>query len=226
MRKALIDGDVFVYRAAFACDEEVESEALLAFDSLVTLALLESKCFEYQMFLTGSGNFRYNYAITAPYKGNRKNSKPPTHKDAIRAHAIKTWEAIVSEGEEADDTIAIAATKLGPLHHTIISIDKDFLQVPGVNYNPVRKEETYINELSGIFFFYQQILMGDAADNIIGVKGIGPAKSSTILTGSQNEAELYNRCLQEYNGNKDRVIENARLLWLRREEGQIWEPPV
>ena len=77
----------------------------------------------------------------------------------------------------------------------------------------------------GITFFYQQILMGDSADNIIGLKGIGPAKSKKMLSEAKNEFDLYDICLEQYNGDEERVIENARLLWLRREHGQIWEPP-
>ena len=226
MRKALIDGDIFVYRAAWACNDEAEDEALKAFDSLVADAILDSGCYEYQVYLTGKGNFRFDYAVTAEYKGNRKAVSPPVHKDAIRKHAMEHWEAIMTEGEEADDLISIHATELGMLNSIIVSIDKDFLQVPGLHYNPVKKQHKAVDYWSGLLFFYQQILMGDSADNIIGIKGIGPAKSLKMLNDAADEMELYARCIEQYNGDEARVIENARLLWLRREHGQIWEPPT
>ena len=226
MRKALIDGDIFTYRAAWACNDETEAEAIKAFDSLVTDAILDSGCEDYQVFLTGRGNFRYDIAKTAVYKGNRKDVAPPVHKDAIRKHAMDKWDAVMSVDEEADDTIAIEATKLGVMNFVIVSIDKDFLQVPGLHYNPVKKVKTTMDYWSGTMFFYQQILMGDKADNIVGIKGIGPAKSHAILNGAETELELYERCIKQYNGDEARVIENARLLWLRREVGQIWEPPT
>ena len=225
MRKALIDGDIFVYRAAWACNDEVEAEALKAFDSLVTDAILDSGGLDYTVYITGKGNFRFDYAITAEYKGNRKAITPPIHKDAIRKHAMEHWDAVMTEGEEADDIIAIEATRIGIMDCVMVSIDKDFYQIPGVHFNPVKKFKQVVDYWSGTFFFYQQILMGDAADNIKGIKGIGPAKSKAILTGAETELELYNRCVKQYGG-EARVIENARLLWLRREHGQIWEPPT
>ena len=51
-------------------------------------------------------------------------------------------------------------------------------------------------------------------------------KAEKLLDGATTEQEMYERCINAYSGDVDRVIENARLLWLRREEGQLWEPPV
>ena len=224
-RIALLDGDVFVYRAAWAANKEDEATAIRTFDSIVAEAVLLSGCEEYKFYLTGKGNFRNEYAKTAPYKGNRKAIDPPIHKNALRDHALKAWDAILTVDEEADDAIAIEATKLGLLNSIMITIDKDFIQIPGLHFNPVKKKHMVVDAWSGLFFFYQQILMGDTADNIIGLRGIGPAKAHKILTGSEDELELFNRCVNAYDGDVDRVIENARLLWLRREPGQIWEPP-
>ena len=46
-----------------------------------------------------------------------------------------------------------------------------------------------------------------------------------ILADCKTEQELYEECVRAYGGDEDRVIENGRLLWLRREEKQIWQPP-
>ena len=224
-RKALVDADIFCYRAGFATNDEPVEEAISAFNHLVASAVLDSGCVEYQLYITGKTNFRNDVAKTAVYKGNRKGVDKPIHIDALRDHAMTAWEAIMSDGEEADDLIAIEATRRGVLNSIIVSVDKDFLQVPGLFYNPVKKQHITVDAWSGLFFFYQQILMGDTADNIIGLRGIGPAKAHKILTGSEDELELYHRCVNAYDGDVDRVIENARLLWLRREPGQIWEPP-
>ena len=66
--------------------------------------------------------------------------------------------------------------------------------------------------------------MGDKADNIVGVHGIGEKKSQKLLE-DLSEIEMYNKCI-ELLDSEERVIENARLLWLRREPDQLWEPPV
>jgi len=106
----------------------------------------------------------------------------------------------------------------------ICSVDKDFDQVPGWHYNFVKNEKYYVTPEEGLFFFYRQILMGDRIDNIMGIKGIGEKKSAKILEG-MTEQEMYDKCV-ELHESEERVIENARLLWLRREEGQLWNPPV
>ena len=74
--------------------------------------------------------------------------------------------------------------------------------------------------------FYSQILTGDAVDNIIGLKGIGPKKAEKSLKGCTTVQELYKVCVDMYDGSEERVLENGRLLWLQRLEGQIWEGPV
>ncbi len=84
---------------------------------------------------------------------------------------------------------------------------------------------TKVSEWDGLLFFYTQVLTGDNADNIKGLYGVGPKKAAKLLEGCETEQDLYVAVLQAYAGDEDRVIENARLLWLRRYEGQLWEPP-
>lgn len=228
MKQVLIDGDPFAYRAAFSCEDESIDDAIDKVDDLLDQALQEVLWEpteeDYQVFLTGRGNFRYDVAVTHEYKGNRKDVDKPQHLQEIRKHMEDNWSAIVSQGEEADDLIGIWATKYGP-EAIVISIDKDMLQIPCTHYNPNKREFKTMTEFDGLKFFYTQILTGDRADNIVGLYGIGPAKANVLLGDCETEQDLYEACLRAYGGEEDRVIENARLLWLRRYEGQVWEPP-
>ena len=227
-KQVLVDGDPFAYRAAFSCENYSEDDALDKVDEVLDDALNEVMWEvsedDYQIFLTGKGNFRYDIAVTHEYKGNRKGVEKPAHLQAIRQHMIDNWSAIVSEGEEADDLLGIWATAYGT-NATIISIDKDMLQIPCHHFNPNKKTFTTMSEREGSKFFYTQILTGDKADNIIGLYGIGPKKAAKLLADSVTDEEMYEECLRAYGGDEARVIENARLLWLRRYEGQLWEPP-
>lgn len=228
MKQVLIDGDPFAYRAAFSCEDESIEDAIDKVDDLLDQALQEVLWSpteeDYQVFLTGKGNFRYDIAVSHEYKGNRKSVDKPQHLQEIRQHMEENWSAIVSEGEEADDLIGIWATQYGP-EAIVISIDKDMLQIPCTHYNPNKREFKTMTEFEGLKFFYTQILTGDRADNIVGLYGIGPAKANVLLGDCETEQDLYEACLRAYGGEEDRVIENARLLWLRRYEGQVWEPP-
>lgn len=223
-KTALLDGDIYVYRVGFACEDE-EDEAIVArtLRLFITDILLELDDVEdYQVYITGKGNFRDKYAVTVGYKENRKGMKKPKWYSFIREQLINDWGAYVTEGQEADDAIAIEATLLGD-KCIIVSIDKDFNQIKGWKYNFVKKDLYYVTEEEGVLNFYCQFLEGDKVDNIIGVKGIGPKKAKVLLEG-KTAREMYEVCVEQL-GSEERAIENGRLLYLRRETGQIWEPP-
>ena len=230
--KALFDSDIFAYRAASACEEEDEATAQRTLDRLIVDVLMcgvdniYPDCFvdSWSMHLTGKNNFRYEIATTVPYKGNRVDKPKPKHLAFLRSHLVKEWDASISEGEEADDTIAIEATKLGD-NCVIVSLDKDLDQVSGWHYNFVKRLSYYIKPEEGLVKLYTQMLTGDAADNIKGLFRIGPVKAAKIIGDTTDELELYNKVLEAYEGDAERVLENAQLLFLRRYEGQIWTPP-
>ena len=188
----LIDGDIIAYRIAAACEEETDiSFALQSCSTFVAGLLLtyEGFGFDYQIYLTGKGNFRNDVAVTAPYKGNRTKPKPKYLPD-VRQYLIDTWGALVTEGEEADDAIAIAASEASSMEGflpIIVSVDKDFDQVAGTHYNFVRNEEYYITEEEGLKNFYKQILTGDTIDNIIGVDGVGSAGAEELIGGCSRD---------------------------------------
>jgi len=220
----LIDGDIIGYRIGFSTEEENEKIVVSRVATFIESMLWEDLDAEtYQGYLTGSGNFRNDIARTAPYKGNRTAPKPK-HLQFIRDYLVSAWDFRISEGEEADDSIAIEHTSRN--HESIIaSIDKDFLQLPGKHWNFVKKEMTEVNEAEALLNFYRQVLTGDRVDNIIGLKGIGPVKADKILANYTSGAEMYFACIEAYGGSEERVIENCRLLWLRRTVGEIWQPP-
>jgi 5'-3' exonuclease len=228
--KALVDGDVFAYRAAFATRNDPQEEALDCVDTLLRLGVervsqLPYEFSNYQVYLTCSGHqFRHDVAKTAVYKGNRKGTEKPQHLQAIRDHMVSMWDAVESVEQEADDCLAIEATQLD-YNCTIVSVDKDMMQVPCWHYNPVKDTMVKVTPAEGIKFFYTQILTGDSVDNIIGLHKVGPKTADKMLDGIEEEDDLWDAVLKAYEGDRDRVVENARLLWLRRYEGELWEPP-
>jgi len=221
---ALIDADMLCYRIGFACDKEVASVATRTMDSFIAELLCDlDECEDYELHLTGKGNFRNDIAVTVPYKGNRAELKKPVHLQSLRQHLMDEWDAKVAQGQEADDAIAIRATELGD-EAIIVSLDKDFDQVQGWHYNFVKHDMYYVTAEEGLLNFYMQFLTGDRIDNIIGVKGIGPVKARKLLSGlSQVPSKLW-QTVVEYLG-EERALENGRLLYLRRKEGEIWNPP-
>lgn len=196
-------------------------------------------------------NFRENIAVTKPYKGTRKKSKPQ-HFNNLTAYIIGNHPHYIANGIEADDAMAIEqystilsneglAFADGFNPDTIIcSRDKDLRMIPGWHYSwecgkqasigPVEVEGLgWLEERPdgkvigyGDIFFYYQMLIGDAVDNIGGVKGVGPKKALSVLSEARTGREAYEIVKWEY----ERVYgedwlnmlqENANLLWMVRE---------
>jgi DNA polymerase-1 len=234
----LFDGDVLVYRCAWAEKDSDEQTAKLKLDELIGHIIEEVDPWgttNYRkFFLTGKGNFRNDIAKTAVYKGNRKDTEKPPHFSALREHLIFKYDALVTEGCEADDAIGIHANYYGYNRVVIVSIDKDFEQIPTTIFNPMHWTWKTVDSWEATKNFYKQILMGDRVDNIIGIYGIGPKKAEKLLEGCDSEKALYNACVWAYADSiqdlnevdpAERVLENARLLWIRRYPGEMWEPP-
>jgi DNA polymerase-1 len=215
---AIIDADIICYRVGFASEDVSEEVCLARVAHLVNeIVYQDLQCDDYKAYITGKGNYRNDIAVTEPYKGNRKGATKPIHYDAIRKHLQRLGAELV-EGQEADDAVAIEATKTGGW---IVSIDKDLDQVAGWHYNFVKHEEYYVTEEQGLRNLFTQVLTGDRIDNIIGLKGIGPKKAEKLLMDCKTEREYYDACLKAYDGNQLRVDENLNLLWLRREPNQM-----
>lgn len=230
VKTLLIDGDILAYRAAFSVGDlgypwEIEVKVDDLMDYIIGETLVFSSGDDYTAYLTGRNNFRHDIAVTAEYKGNRKSTSKPAMLPDARRYLVDNYRGVVINGQEADDAIAIAATKSDPETTVVASIDKDMLQIPCWHFNFVKGEWTFVEPAAGMKFFYKQILTGDAADNIKGLLRVGPVKADKLLEGITEEKDLYEAVVKAYDGNKERVLENARLLWLRREEGQMWQPP-
>lgn len=221
---AIIDSDILVYRIGFASNEESEQVALRTMAGFLEELLLFDlpQCKTWSLHLTGKGNFRDEIAVTQEYKGNRKDARRPVHYQALRNYLCHSWEAIVWNGMEADDAVAIEATEIGD-KSIIVSLDKDLNQVVGWHYNFVKNQTYYITEEEAKLNFYKQFLTGDTVDNIKGVKGIGDKKAQKLLEG-KSEKEMWEIVVEKLG--YDRAIENGHLLYMLRTTQDKFAPPV
>ena len=225
---ALVDADFLVYRIGFSTEDEPVGIAKARLTEwLEDFIYINLKADHYLAWISGKSNFRYDIAKTVPYKGNRKDAVKPKHYDALREHLVKRHGAILTVGEEADDTVAIDSTKLLD-ECWIVHVDKDLDQLQGWHYNPVKDERYYVTEFEAYKSFCIQLLTGDRTDNIPGLQGIGPKKASKALASCKSEEELLASSYAKYQelGHTTAFFtEQAQLLWLRRYEGQIWQVP-
>ena len=186
----------------------------------------ESGCDSRTVYLTGKGNYRdYLYPL---YKANRAGTARPVHYQAIKDYMIKYQRAVVVDGQEADDQLGIDQGD----ETVICTIDKDLDMISGLHYNWLKPEKGiyYVTAEEGLRWFYRQLLMGDATDNIPGIKGIGMKKSEKLVEGVEDYDNLvyqqYAASLPECS--REAIItmieRNANLLLIRTTKDQpLWK---
>lgn len=238
----LIDGDILTYRVGFATQKMVDGvlqvepvhHAYHLIKTNIMKIINGAKLDSYKLYLTANdkSNYRFDIAKTQPYKGNRVAPKP-VHYQALRDYMVDHWGAEVISGREADDAMGIAQMQ-GQGKTIICGIDKDLLMIPGLHYNFVSDIHYRFEDPGELFkhkrgkilggglkFFYAQMLMGDAADNIPGLKGVGPIKALEMLDKLDTEEQMLYTVRKAYEKKDvlDRFEEVADLLWIQREPG-------
>ena len=152
--------------------------------------------------------------------------KKPVHYEALREHMVKRLGAVVINGQEADDEVAIRMTK-EPDKYMLVGVDKDLKQIPGWHHNPHKALTDYVTDLEGYKAFCTQLLTGDRVDNIPGLDGIGPVKAAKALQKAKTKEELLQSVWKTYQDKEQSIeylTEQGQLLWLRRYEGELWQP--
>lgn len=221
---ALLDGDIFLFKAAWGGNGLPLHKAEQILDSMVQEALEAVGATEYEFPIQGPGNYRKD--ISPEYKVHRKKQDPPIHLNGLREFAIEMYNGFIIEGKETDDYLGEVQTRSleNNKDSIIISTDKDLYTVPGSHYNPTRRNRTSITRLEADCNFWKQVITGDVADNIKGLKGYGPIRASKIINDHSN-VDAYETIKQLYleNDKDEHEMETvADLVWIRRHEMPHW----
>ena len=231
--RLLLDGDLFAYRCSASAENESVGIACSRVDLLLDQIITDLNATEYQFYITGSTNFRYQ--VYPEYKANRKEDKP-RHLEAVRQYMLSTHQATMSEGCEADDLMGIAQCSAPEGATMIVSLDKDMLMIPGHHYSwqieggtPDKRWkkdaiQRYVSPLDGLKWFYTQMLQGDPSDNIKGVKGIGKVGALHMVGGCTTEREMFDVVRDAYSCDEEMLM-NGKVLWIMREKDKVWEFP-
>lgn len=217
--------DIVLYRVGFSCEKRreliaTEEIALARCDELMQRILDSVSAVSYTAYLTGGENYRLMY--NPLYKANRDGADKPHYYQLLRDYLVNEWKAIITDGIEADDALAI--DQMAEDNTVVCSTDKDLLQIPGHHYNFVRDEYTFVTPDEGLKNFYKQFLLGDTVDNIEGIYGYGPVKAGRVVNPCDSELEMF-ESVQSIYYDDARMLMNGRCLWLQRYPGQIWQFP-
>ena len=179
----LVDADSIYFR--IACVTKNKKQIRKGINNYVNSIRRNIACDSLLFAVKGKGNFRSD--LYKQYKGNRKDLEPDL-KEALNyghQYMIEYHGAIPADGMEADDLVAIWSYEQKDMGFdgTIVGIDKDLKQIPGAHYNFVTNKHDFVTPEQGQLNLMLQCLTGDSADNIPGIKGIGPKKAEKILHG-------------------------------------------
>lgn len=198
-RVLLIDGDWVVYKTCAAVETDLDwgdglwtlhSDAYTA-RSMVGMALSQfMETFHGDDIIIGfsdptGGNFRK--ALLPTYKQNRAGKrKPLAYADTVQ-WVLDNYTCFHKPGLEGDDVLGILATVTNlPLlkqfnERLVVSVDKDFRQIPGLIADPESGDVTPVSELDADYWHMVQTLTGDSTDGYSGCPGIGPKKADALL---------------------------------------------
>lgn len=206
----LIDAMAFCYRAFYAVPELTTSSgqptnAIYGFINILNKILKEKKpdyigiCFDVSRDTFRQKKFA-EYKIQRPPMPDRLSSQLPFVKEVISAYRIPILQ---KEGYEADDVIATASRKarVEGVQVVVVSSDKDVLQLvddntqvfspykdEGIVYDRKKVEERFgagPEKIADII-----ALMGDNADNIPGVPGVGEKTAVGLVREFDSLKEL------------------------------------
>ena len=190
--KLLIDGDLLVYKAAFAHENKLElpdsAELISTFSAAPARRLvnmtIKGLCTKfntnrYCIYLSGNTNFRKDLDPT--YKANRIGVvKPVGLKDMIE-YIKSAHPHVVSDGIEADDQLAMDAVA-DPLA-ILVSADKDLLGVPAwVYHSHLKTPRLYHADVDQAYSFALfQAIHGDAVDGYKGLPNHGLVRTTEFM---------------------------------------------
>lgn len=211
----IIDASAYIHRAYHAIrplstSTGVPTNAVYGFIKLINKIKNDKKpdymavCFDHP-----SKNFRHK--LSPDYKANRKEIdrdlilQMPIAREAVDAMQMCLLE---KSGYEADDLIATLAKRAESknIKSVIVTGDKDLFQIVNENINIWNESKNIMFDTEKVFEKYgiypNQIadmlaLMGDASDNVSGIKGVGEKTAVKLI--------------QTY-GNVENIIENASLI--------------
>lgn len=183
-----------------------------------------------KMFIALSMRDNFRKHISPSYKKKTNKKFNSFLNPDIRQHLIDRYgvydettnpsaQILIEHEMEADDKIGIAATSLGSDIIVISSQDKDMQTIPNAwLHNPNTDELQYVDDRQATDYFLMQLLMGDRADGVDGLKGYGNVSAKNYISSRRERGytpyQIYREIEGEYYsaGRVDDCVKNARLL--------------
>jgi 5'-3' exonuclease len=233
----LVDADSLVWASCYKKKEHPEDEpyhtledAKLKFDEVI-MSIVNRIEDDYEIdkliiFSGSKGNFRKQ--ISKTYKANRENKPKPEFLNEMHQYVKDNYDSQFGNGFETDDLVATYWKKMvdtfGRDEVIIVSIDKDYKQLPCIIYDYHYKKQCYydITESDARYNFWEQMIAGDSSDNVNYCKGYGVAYCKKAFKDCQSNYSFIRRVFslykEIYKGKaREKFLECYQLLKLKQD---------
>ncbi len=234
----LLDGYSLIYRSYFAFINRPlrnpKGDNVSAFFGFfrTLLSFLDGYTPRYLSVIMDSPSPTFRHEMYPQYKANREKAPEDLHaqvpliEETLEKMHIGT---IRRDGMEADDIMASLAEQCRREGRScyIISGDKDLLQIVGDRIKVLRPDKGDYREI-GLDDVREELgiraeqvvdylsLIGDQADNVPGVKGIGPKTAVKLLAKYESLEEIYDKLDECTKSERKKLEEGRDLAFLSR----------
>jgi DNA polymerase-1 len=239
----IIDGYGLIYRSYFAFINrpmtDLEGNNISAIFGFFRMffSIINKSVPTYLAVAMDSLTPTFRHELYEEYKATREKTPEDLHaqipiiEQMLEAAGVPV---LREDGLEADDLIASLAGKTGQMdvEAVIVSSDKDLLQLisPSVSaLRPVKKDMLWFDrervfEEFGIY--PEQVvdylaLIGDSADNIPGVKGIGPKGAVKLLSTYPSLEEIYEHLDEQTPAVRKKLEQSREQAFLSQKLAQL-----
>jgi len=247
----LVDGNNLLFRSYFATSytgnimrnsKGFPTNAVYGFINMINKIINEEHP-EYMMIAFDKGK-TFRHEKYKDYKGGRNETPDdlkqqfPVAKQICEAMGIHYFEIDNYEADDIIGTFARVIEENPEFNATIVSSDKDLLQLISdeidvkllkqtgfIRMDHALFKETYQVEPIGMIDL--KALMGDSSDNIPGVKGIGEKTAIQLLSQYQTLDNLYDHIEEIKGKTKEKLIADKENAYMSRDIATIYrEVPI
>jgi DNA polymerase-1 len=230
----LVDASNMFFRAFFAIppltnEKGMPTNALYGFLAM-SLKLIRDVKPDYLVYCFDMKEPSFRYELYNDYKAHREEMpddlKPqmPYFKKLTSLLGIAQAEKLGFEADDVIGTLAMMAVR-EHVNAVIVSGDKDFAQLvrPGVSlYDTMKDLRTDVDGVKAKFdvrpdqIIDYLAMVGDASDNVPGVRGIGPKGAAKLLNDYENLEGIYDKIDEIKGATQKKLIEGKESAFLSR----------
>lgn len=228
----LVDASNMFFRAFFAIppltnDKGMPTNALYGFLNM-SLKLMRDVRPDYLVYCFDLKEPSFRFGLYPEYKANREempeNLVPqiPYLKKLTNVLGFAQVEKVGFEADDCIGTLAMMGLR-NKIQTVIVSGDKDFAQLvqPGISLydtmKDVRMDSDGVKAKFGVRpdqIIDYLAMVGDASDNVPGVRGIGPKGACKLLEEYQSLTGIYEHIDEIKGANQKKLIENKEMAFL------------